>query len=249
MEIKGYGKIRICIGKGSSGKCWATEKYAIKDFFNPKKNRKKILEEYTIGTLLHHENIIKTIDLVFDKNHIYEVFDLYKGDLFNLMKRGGNFNKNILFYELIKGVEYLHDRGICHRDLKLENCLIDFEGHLRIADFGCARVIKNCYTNRVTLCSERCGSEPYMAHEELCNDNDYNGFAVDIWAIGIIFVIMNTNNFPWYRARSEDKLYSEYLKTRRIRDIPLFVSCILDPDPAKRWKIENLIRQFKDKST
>lgn len=250
-----YGKIKTLLGRGGSGKCWVCEppdkstKYAVKDFFKIEKNKKKILNEYTIGTLLNHSNIIKTIGLVFEKKHIYEILELCREDLHHLLisQKISLEYKHQLFYELLKGVEYLHNLGICHRDLKPENCLIDFSGHLKITDFGCAKVTRDCYSKKVYLCSERCGSIPYMPPEELTEKGNYDGLPVDIWSTGIILVILLTSLFPWKEATPRDQIYKKYLTIRQISNTPLFIRNVLEPEPKSRWKIEKFIEEFKDK--
>jgi serine/threonine protein kinase len=70
------------------------------------------------------------------------------GELFSLLRGEGNFTNDVsLFYmvELVLVFEYLHTRDIAYRDLKPENLLIDSEGHVRLTDFGFAKVIKDKY--------------------------------------------------------------------------------------------------------
>ena len=79
--------------------------------------------------------------------------------------------------ELISGIAYLHERHIAHRDLKLENLLIDEVGYLKLVDFGFAKVL----TDRTwTLC----GTPEYLAPEIILNKG--HGFGADWWCVGIL---------------------------------------------------------------
>ena len=70
------------------------------------------------------------------------------GELFSLLRREGRFSNDVaLFYatEIVLAFEYLHSMDIAYRDLKPENLLVDREGHVRITDFGFAKVVRDRY--------------------------------------------------------------------------------------------------------
>ena len=81
--------------------------------------------------------------------------------------------------QLILGLKYLHDSGIMHRDLKLQNLLLDENGYLKIVDFGVAQVLRH---NQVSY--QVAGTPAYFAPEILKGEG-YN-MAADWWAVGII---------------------------------------------------------------
>lgn len=91
---------------------------------------------------------------------------------------------------------HCHEKNICHRDLKLENVLVDDQGKVKIIDFGFS-----------TLCSSRgklntfCGTPPYMC-PELAAKQPYNGPSADVWALGISLYLMLNGKFP-FRAPDE----------------------------------------------
>lgn len=103
-----------------------------------------------------------------------------------------------LFRQLTKGVKYCHDQKICHRDLKLENVLVDSNGKVKIIDFGfsakCSQKLQNF-----------CGTPPYMA-PELAAKVPYRGEPADMWALGVMLYLMLFGKFP-FRATSEKELY------------------------------------------
>lgn len=109
------------------------------------------------------------------------------GELFFHLSRERVFSEErTRFYgaEIICALAYLHSQGIIYRDLKLENLLLDKEGHIKITDFGlCKEDITYGQTTRTF-----CGTPEYLAPEVL-EDNDY-GRAVDWWGIGVVMYEM-----------------------------------------------------------
>lgn len=90
--------------------------------------------------------------------------------------------------EIISALGYLHSQGIIYRDLKLENLLLDKDGHIKVADFGlCKEDITYGRTTKTF-----CGTPEYLAPEVL-DDNDY-GRAVDWWGTGVVMYEMVSNN-------------------------------------------------------
>ena len=112
------------------------------------------------------------------------------------------------FHQLVDGIEYMHDQGISHRDLKTENILLDSEYNLIISDFGLGS------TKEVN--ETRTGSDGYMAPEVL-NDEEYVGKVVDIFGMGIILFMMRAQAFAFEKADHKDSEYSNIFKNRHYR--------------------------------
>ncbi|CAI4223047.1 unnamed protein product [Auanema sp. JU1783] len=102
--------------------------------------------------------------------------------------------------EIVLALGYLHNCSIVYRDLKLENLLLDKDGHIKIADFGlCKEEIK--FGDRTNTF---CGTPEYLAPEVL-EDNDY-GRAVDWWGVGVVMYEMMCGRLPFY-SKDHQKLF------------------------------------------
>ncbi|CAO2608043.1 Sperm motility kinase [Lemmus lemmus] len=96
-----------------------------------------------------------------------------------------------IFRQVVSAVHYLHQRRIVHRDIKLENILIDREGKVKLCDFGLAiQVAEGQMLKKV------CGSLLYMAPEILAS-KPYDGLAVDMWSLGVLLYVLVTGQFPY----------------------------------------------------
>ena len=155
--------------------------------------------------LNNHENIIKLMEVLREKNCLYFVFEFADLNLYQLMKsRNGERFKNIEIkkysMQILRGTSYMHKMGFFHRDLKPENLLI-VNNVVKIADFGLAREIRSLppYTDYVS-------TRWYRAPEILLRSTNYNS-SVDIWAIGLIIVEL-FNLKPIFPGQTEiDQLF------------------------------------------
>ena len=144
------GIVRLAAGNtASSGDSEVEERYAVKELRKRKKQEgceeylKKLMREFRIAMLMHHENVVNTIDFVMIGDKWYEVMEYCSGgDLFAAIQRGkmGQEEIDCCFKQMVNGVKYLHEMGVSHRDLKPENLLIDSDGHVKITDFGVSEV-------------------------------------------------------------------------------------------------------------
>ena len=114
------------------------------------------------------------------------------GELFGLMKNHRDMTESqakFYFLETILAINYMHERNIMYRDIKPENILIDKKGHIKIADFGLAKVVRE-------KSHSYCGSLEYMA-PEIVKGEDYD-FGVDHYCLGSLLFEMMVGCPPFY---------------------------------------------------
>lgn len=109
--------------------------------------------EFCIGSTLHHPNIIETLDIIQEGSSFFEIMEYAPNDLFNVVMSGMMSREEIAccYKQLLNGVHYLHSMGIAHRDLKLDNLVLNQMGILKIIDFGCSTVFKYPFENSITM--------------------------------------------------------------------------------------------------
>uniref|UniRef100_A0A8L8Q514 non-specific serine/threonine protein kinase n=1 Tax=Heligmosomoides polygyrus TaxID=6339 RepID=A0A8L8Q514_HELPZ len=125
------------------------------------------------------------------------------GELFTHLQKSGTFSEaRSRFYgaEIVLALGYLHSLSIVYRDMKLENLLLDKDGHIKIADFGLCKEEISFGDKTSTFC----GTPEYLAPEVL-EDNDY-GRSVDWWGVGVVMYEMMCGRLPFY-SRDHQKLF------------------------------------------
>uniref|UniRef100_A0A8C4ZWJ5 Cyclin-dependent kinase 14 n=1 Tax=Gadus morhua TaxID=8049 RepID=A0A8C4ZWJ5_GADMO len=138
---------------------------------------------------LKHSNIVLLHDIIHTKETLTLVFEYVHTDLCQYMDRhpGGLHPDNVklFLYQLLRGLSYIHQRYILHRDLKPQNLLISDTGELKLADFGLARaksVPSHTYSNEVVTLW-------YRPPDVLLGSTDYST-CLDMWGVGCIFIEM-----------------------------------------------------------
>jgi serine/threonine protein kinase len=135
-------------------------------------------------TLCPHPNLVQLFDIIETSSRIYMIQEYISGgELYDLCVSKYPFPEDMLqnlFVQVVKGLSWLHLNGIAHRDLKLENVLLDHNQTVKIIDLGLAT-----FFNGAMELEEFCGSPDYAA-PELYMRKKYNGYAVDIWALAVM---------------------------------------------------------------
>lgn len=134
-----------------------------------------------------------------------------------------------IFQQVISAVSYMHERNFVHRDIKLENILMDDKLNTKIIDFGFS-----IYIPPDKKLSIFCGTPQYMS-PEIVAKKEYFGSPADVWATGILLFVMLVGSFP-FRAADEKKLYQKILKSEFL--VPAHVSSAA----------ENLLRRLLHQS-
>ncbi|KAG6758759.1 hypothetical protein POTOM_035218 [Populus tomentosa] len=194
----------------------------------------KILEKNRIIDLKITDQVLAS------KSKIYMVLEYVTGgELFDRIASKGKLPEAAgrkMFQQLIDGVSYCHNKGVFHRDLKLENVLVDAKGNIKISDFGLSALPQHFRDDG--LLHTTCGSPNYVAPEILSN-RGYDGATSDIWSCGVILYVILTGYLP-FDDRNLAVLYQKIFKGDA--HVPKWLSPgaknmikrILDPNPVTR---------------
>ena len=148
--------------------------------------------------------------------------------------------------QLIDAVRHLHKNGIAHRDLKLENILINKEGYLKIIDFGISKKFEKG-KNTKTIC----GTVEYMA-PEITKKKGY-GMAVDWWAVGIIIYQLAFGANPFNLSRKKlspeefkkntetlDVVFPDHKEHEYTESLKTLISKLLIKEPDNRLNCDKV---------
>ena len=199
--VKKYDKYEKLqkIGEGTYGVVYKVKDIKTNELYALKKIRLQAEEEGTPSTAvreisllleLKHVNIVQLLDVINTNSKLTLVFEYLNTDLKKYLDKEQNLplNKNVVksyFYQLLRGIHYIHKKKILHRDLKPQNLLLSNDGILKIADFGLARAfsinVKNYTHEVITLW--------YRPPDVLIGSKQYDT-SVDLWSCGTIFAEM-----------------------------------------------------------
>ena len=242
------------IGKGAFGKVnlglniLTGRVVAIKSFnkdnIKNELSKKKILYETNLMRKLRHPSITKILETFESEKYIFIIMEYISGGtLQSFVKKRRKLNEKtakIFYKQIIESIKYIHSKNIVHRDIKLENILIDLNNNIKICDFGVGIMI-----NQNTILHDQCGTPVYMA-PEIIKNNGYIGFPVDIWSSGIALYIMLSGNVPFNRGKLNDLQY-EILNCplKNINDVSFeandLLKGILNKDPNKRFTPDDIL--------
>jgi len=153
--------------------------------------------EIVLMKLIDHPNVLKLYDVWETSSSIYLILEYVQGgELFEyLCDEGRRPVEEALdyFQQIVCAVDYCHRFNIAHRDLKLENILIDQNKDVKVADFGMAAWQD---TSKGSLLRTSCGS-PHYAAPEVISGKPYDGPAADIWSCGIILYALLIARLPF----------------------------------------------------
>ena len=168
----------------------------------------QILREigYIASQRLRHPHIVQFDAVILYEDRVFLVMEYCRnGDLLQLLSSMRPFNEDLarqFFRQLALGMEHMHRSNLVHRDLKLENLVIDSDFRLKIADFGCAT------TQNQNSLHGFAGSYAYAAPEVL-EGRHYDGFKTDVWSMGVMLYAMVVGTLPFRHYCSIRQLLDE----------------------------------------
>ncbi|NXI45321.1 HUNK kinase, partial [Galbula dea] len=204
---------------------------------------KNMKREPWIHQRIKHPNVVQLYETLETNNSYYMVMELcLGGDLLDRIcdqKRLSEREVRRYTRQILSAVEHLHHQGIVHRDLKIENFLLDENNNIKIVDFGLSNTAK-CEGLSQELLHTQCGSPAYAAPELLAHRK--YGPKVDVWSIGVSMFAMLTGTLPFTVEPFSIKQLHQKILTGEISPIPSdlspgavhFMQSLLEPDPAKR---------------
>ncbi|XP_058884698.1 hormonally up-regulated neu tumor-associated kinase homolog A-like isoform X2 [Acipenser ruthenus] len=232
------------------------EKVAIKVIDKKKAKKdsyvtKNLRREGQIQQMIRHPNITQLLDILETENSYYLVMELCPGG--NLMhkicekKRLEEYEAQKYIRQLVMAVEHLHRAGVVHRDLKIENLLLDEENNIKLIDFGlsnCAGILG--YSDPF---STQCGSPAYAA-PELLSRKKYSS-KVDVWSIGVNMYAMLIGTLPFTVEPFSLRALHQKMVDKEMNPLPVHLSPaavnmlrnLLEPDPTKRPNIQQALAE------
>eukprot|EP00039_Didymoeca_costata_P011430 m.160592 g.160592 ORF g.160592 m.160592 type:complete len:430 (+) comp15170_c0_seq2:141-1430(+) len=236
-----FGTVAVCepaseSNKGHLESYMALKRQAKKDMVDDKKELEHLKNEKDLMFALKCEYLVHCIDYFQDKKYVYYLLELCNGgELWSIIRqqKKQRLQKKVAAFWLAQcmlGLEYMHTVDVAYRDLKPENCLIDYRGFLKLTDFGFAKQFTSItYTT--------CGTPDYMA-PEIINSRGYT-HAVDWWAYGVLAFEMVSGYAP-FEHESQMKSFS-LIKSAKYKcpshvsqDMSACISKFLVVDPVSR---------------
>jgi len=212
------------------------------------KNKNKLVSEIEIHKALRHPNIVEFKAVFQDTNYVYIILEYCPhGSVLEHFRKNNPYTEEYIskvLFQILTGVDYLHKKLIIHRDIKLQNLLLDENNGIKIADFGLSAKLETIDDKRNTIC----GTPGYLPPEIVEKSAQGHSISVDIWAIGVCAFLMLTGKHPF--NASDKKItfknisevnYSWPEKNSLSREALDFVDTSLKRDPKFRPQASDLI--------
>jgi calcium/calmodulin-dependent protein kinase I len=253
--LEDFFALRSELGRGGMATVFeATEistgqRWAVKRVHRANVSASCLQRELAIMVQARHENILQLKAVYQSDSFVDVVTELaLGGELFDLIVQRGSFTENDargVMQQVFRGLEYLHGRGIAHRDLKAENVLVTEPPTaanggrigIKISDFGLANMLSDAAQLKTS-----CGTPDYVAPEVLLGDG-YE-LSVDVWSAGVLAYILLCG-YPPFHAETEVLLFKKIMDVdyqfdpkvwcKVSDDARDFVSHLLVGDPQSRF--------------
>ncbi|KAJ5948454.1 hypothetical protein N7454_001761 [Penicillium verhagenii] len=237
------------IGKGSFGKVYLASHKLTNGSKVVLKSSSK--EDTNLAREIHHHrqflhpHIARLYEVVVTESLVWLVLEYCPGDeLYNYLLHHGPLpvdKVKRIFTQLVGAVAYVHSKSCVHRDLKLENILLDKQENVKLCDFGFTREYEGKSSYLQTFCGTICYSAPEMLKGE-----KYAGEKVDVWSLGIILYALLAGELPYdddddqvtkNRILSDEPIYN----TKFPEDAKALINLLLSKRPLIRPSLEEIL--------
>ena len=244
-KLLGYGNFAI-VRHGIN--IITNHEVAVKIINKKKLKKLKMIEplqrEIVFSRLFNHPHVIKMYEYLSSQDGIYVISEFAsKGELFEYVCNEGYLSENKareLFQQIIYALEYIHSFGVSHRDLKLENILLDDKLNIKLGDFGLCNKMRD---GRALFTS--CGTPNYAAPEVMLGKS-YDGKQIDIWSCGVILYAMLHGELPFDNENiselSQTILNGKYKMKKTVsEEAKDLINRMLQPNPLIRITISEIL--------
>ncbi|TRY90232.1 hypothetical protein DNTS_027166 [Danionella cerebrum] len=239
-----YGKVKKAIERQSGRE--VAIKSIRKEKIKDEQDMVHIRREIEIMSSLRHPHIISIYEVFENKDKIVIVMEYAsKGELYDYISERRRLTEREtrhFFRQIVSAVHYCHKNGVVHRDLKLENVLLDENCNIKIADFG----LSNLY-HKDKLLQTFCGS-PLYASPEIVNGRPYHGPEVDSWALGVLLYTLVYGSMPFDGGDHKNLIRQisngEYREPSQSSDARGLIRWMLMVNPDRRATVEDIANHW-----
>ncbi|KAH7927376.1 hypothetical protein BV22DRAFT_1031859 [Leucogyrophana mollusca] len=221
-----FGSVYLAVNL-DSGSLMAVKEIKFQELSGLPSLYSQIKDELNVMEMLHHPNVVEYYGIEVHRDKVY-IFEEYcqGGSLASLLEHGRIEDESIVqlyTMQMLEGLQYLHSKGVVHRDIKPDNILLDHRGVIKYVDFGASKILAK---NQRTMQRSRRGADPptatkvgglggglgmnsltgtpmYMSPEVIKNDKRGRHGAMDVWSLGCVVLEFATGKKPWSNLDNE----------------------------------------------